>query len=360
MKIRFAAALAAAGVLVVPVAAEAATKTVVMGPTPKVSKSLEKSIADLNNFYPGNISVRRGDKVSFVPFGLHNASFPKRGGKPTALLAPGAPVSGSADAAGAPFWFNGQPNFGFNPALLKMAFGKTVTYTGAKAVDSGLPLADKPKPFVVKFTKQGSFTYYCSVHPRMKGKVTVKGTRASVPSPKADAARGAKEMDKDAKAASKLLAVTPPANTMLLGNANSRGVETFGIFPGGLPGKLTVPTGTTVEFKMAPNSREAHTATFGPGNPDKDPNSYLGTIAKSFQEAPQFDARAVYPSEPPSGTPTVLTPALHGNGFWNSGILDSDKATPLPDSSKVTFGAPGSYTFYCMIHPFMTGTVTVT
>jgi plastocyanin len=330
-----------------------------MGPTPKVSKSLEKYIADLNNFYPGSISVRKGDKVRFVPYGLHNASFPKKGGKPAALLVPAGRVSGAVDAAGAPFWFNGQPSFGFNPALRRSGFGKTVSFTGAKAVDSGLPLARKPKPFTVKFAKQGTFSYFCSMHPGMKGKVTVKSARASVPSAKADAARGAKEMAEDAKTAKSLAATKAPDRTVLLGAANARGVESFGIFPGGLPGKVTVRAGTTVEFRVPSLSREAHTATFGPGIPEKEPKSYLGTLAASFK-APVIDGRAIYPSEPPTGAPTVYTPALHGNGFWNSGVLDADKSSARPNAARVTFGQAGSFTFYCLILPFMVGTVTVT
>ena len=43
-------------------------------------------------------------------------------------------MGGCPDAAGAPFWFNGQPGVGFNPVLLKSAFGKSRSYTGAKAV----------------------------------------------------------------------------------------------------------------------------------------------------------------------------------------------------------------------------------
>ena len=44
-----------------------------------------------------------------------------------------------------------------------------------------------------------------------------------------------------------------------------------------------------------------------------------------------------------------------------SGALDRSSTTPqLPPSSLVTFSAPGTYQFYCMIHPFMHGTVTVT
>jgi plastocyanin len=71
-----------------------------------------------------------------------------------------------------------------------------------------------------------------------------------------------------------------------------------------------------------------------------------------------FDPRGVYPSEQPP-TAAALTPALHGNGFWNTGVMDTVAGTPLPGSNSVTFGAPGKYDFYCLIHPFMKATVTV-
>ena len=71
-----------------------------------------------------------------------------------------------------------------------------------------------------------------------------------------------------------------------------------------------------------------------------------------------LDPRGVYPSEQPPATGT-LTPALHGNGFWSTGVMDTAAGTPLPASNSVTFGAPGTYEFYCLIHPFMHATVTV-
>ena len=95
-------------------------------------------------------------------------------------------------------------------------------------------------------------------------------------------------------------------------------------------------------------------ATFGPGNIE-DPQSYLGAIAASF-ESPAIDPRGAYPSDV---TPVSLSPTTHGNGFWNSGPLDVVKQSPLPESSSLTFGTPGTYTYYCLIHPFMRGTVTV-
>jgi plastocyanin len=67
---------------------------------------------------------------------------------------------------------------------------------------------------------------------------------------------------------------------------------------------------------------------------------------------------SAYPSDPP-GAVAGLTPQSHGNGYWSSGVLDTTSASPLPASSRVRFDAPGTYTFYCLIHPFMKGTVQV-
>ncbi len=39
--------------------------------------------------------------------------------------------------------------------------------------------------------------------------------------------------------------------------------------------------------------------------------------------------------------------------------MDTVSASPLPASNRVTFAAAGTYQFYCMIHPFMHGTVVV-
>ena len=339
-------------VLAAPTAAGAATKSVTMGPTPKQGKVLQQQLSsDANQFFPGAVAIHVGDSVKFLPFGFHNADFPKRGGKALSLVAPGAPASGVVDADNVPFWFNGQPTLGLNPALLKSNFGKTVSYTGKKAVNSGLPLANRPKPFKVRFPKAGSFTYFCDVHPGMKGKVRVKKGGA-IPSKEADAKGVAKQVSKDVSAARKLRKAKPPANTVLLGNSDRSGVEYFGM----LPETLTVSVGTTVKFQMSKPSFEVHTGTFGPGDAEKDPNSYLGQLAASF-EGDQFDPRATYPSEPP-GTTGSFTSALHGNGFWNTGLLDSNPS-PLPASGQVTFAQAGSFSFVCLIHPFMKGTVIV-
>ena len=83
-------------------------------------------------------------------------------------------------------------------------------------------------------------------------------------------------------------------------------------------------------FRMHPDAYEVHTATSGPGNPETEPNCYLGQIAGELRNAPVFALAGRLPERAAPAGPATLTPALHGNGFWNSGVLDIDAATPLP------------------------------
>ncbi len=343
----------AIAVLAIPVAAQAATKTVSLGTTAAAQKALQKYGADSNDFFPHGITIHVGDSVKFQPSGFHTVDLPKKGGTFLPVFTPNGKVSGSADAAGAPFWFNGQDALGFNPALIPGLYGKKVTYDGSKTIESGLPLANKPKPILVTFRKTGKFTYYCDVHPGMKGVVTVKAKGAKIPTAAQDKAALKAQVAKVVKIAKALVKSTPPANTVSVGAAGASGVEAFTFFPS----TLTVAAGTTVTFTMSAKSLEVHTATTGPGDPEKDPTSYLGKIAASLN-SPSLDPAAVYPSDVPPA-PAALTPTLHGNGFWSSGALDTVSASPQPTSNRVTFAAAGTYQFYCMIHPFMHGTVVV-
>lgn len=356
VRLKVSLAIGAVVALAAPTVAQAAVKQVYMGTPPKYAKEFnQKYGTDVDAFLPHTITVNVGQKVKFIPVSFHTVDFPAKGQKPLGLIVPnGQKVSGLKDAAGNDFWFNGQDQVGFNPALLASTYGKTSTFNGKKRVETGLPLANKPKPAVVKFTKVGTFTYYCDVHPGMKGVVHVVAKKAKAPTVKQDAKAVAKTIKTDLGFAKKIGRTTVPAGQVDVGYAAPNGVELLGF----LPGNLTVKAGTTLTFTMTKGSVEDHTATFGPGNPESDPNSYLGQIAASIQ-SPVFDPRAVYPSDPP-GSPVAISPQLHGNGFWNSGVLDTSSATPLASKNVVRFDTPGTYDYYCMIHPFMHGVITVT
>jgi plastocyanin len=354
---RLTAALVVALVTVaIPAAAQAATKTVLMGNPHSSDAAFSKLDADVNDFFPHGTTLHVGDSVRFKPVAFHDVDLIAKGGRPLLAFAPtGQKISDVNDEAGQPFWFNGRDHVFFNTELFKLNFGKKFKFDGSKELVSGLPLVANPKPFTVKFTKKGSFRFFCNIHPDMAGRVIVRGRKARVKSVKDDA-RVIKRQVKTALRIARGLADNLPAtgDTIAVGSAGPHGVEYFGF----VPNNLTVDRGTTVTFRITDPSYSGHTATIGPGDP-QDKGSYLGKLASSLVSFGPFDPRAVYPSEP-RGTVATLTPTYHGNGFWNTGIIDSSDSThTIRDTYRVTFGEAGTYNVFCLIHASMHATVTV-
>src|SRR5215211_5978358 len=289
--------------VLLPAAAQAAEKSVNVGVPRASQRALQPTFSDVNDFFPHQVTIHVGDTVRFVPSGFHTVNLPARGGRKLPIITPlTQPIAGSVDAAGAPFWFNGQPSVGLNPLLLRQGFGKRFSYTGARRVLSGLPLARRPQPMTVRFARAGTFRYFCDVHLGMTGIVRVVRPSRSIPSAAADRATLRRQVASTLATAKALAASTPatPANTVDAG-LEGRGNVTFLGFK---PNAMTVPTGTTVTFRMAARS-EVHTATTGPGDPENQPASYLGQIVAGLQ-GPVFDSRGAFPSEPP-GALAALT-----------------------------------------------------
>ena len=76
-------------------------------------------------------------------------------------------------------------NFSFGPTALTVAVGTTVTWTNRDDIPHTVVSTDDPKAFKSKvldtdekfsftFTKAGTYPYFCSVHPKMTGKVIVQ------------------------------------------------------------------------------------------------------------------------------------------------------------------------------------------
>jgi plastocyanin len=347
-----AALVATAVVLAVPASASAATKVVTAGVPVASQKAFGTS--EVNDFFPTGVKIHRGDSIRFLPAGFHDVDLPKKGGGANPFFVPtGQKVTGALDAAGVAYWFNGLDQLGVNPVIgAATGFGKTVTYTGSKPVISGLP-PNQPKAMTVKFTKVGSYTYFCDIHPGMKGLVTVVSRGRPVPSARAHARRVKNQVARDLAILKTLKKKKPPAGTVDVGEAGTHGVEYFGM----LPATATVPVGGTLTFRMTARSREVHTATFGPGDINQ-PSTFMGKLSASVR-SPVPDPAALYPSDRPPG-PAAFSPTIHGNGFWNSGTMDALAATPtVPGATQLTFSTPGTYTYHCLIHPFMKATVVV-
>jgi plastocyanin len=76
-------------------------------------------------------------------------------------------------------------NFSFGPATLTVAVGTTVIWINRDDIPHTVVSTDDPKAFKSKvldtdekfsytFAKQGIYPYFCSVHPKMTGKVVVQ------------------------------------------------------------------------------------------------------------------------------------------------------------------------------------------
>jgi plastocyanin len=337
----------AAGLAVLPAAAAARSQVVYAGGQPGFQAKLGKQFkyGEALAFFPSTVTVHVGDTVVWqgMSINFHTIDLPARRAKPLPLIAPtGQTVTGINDFAGSPFWFNGKvPQLSFNPALDAPSGGHT--YTGTSRVDSGLAFGP-PAPFKVKFTKPGHYAYFCDVHPGMHGLVTVVPKGKPIPSAAQNAATVAKEQAADVVTAKRL------AKTKVRGDRVSLGVvggvvEVLRMFQG----VVHVPVGTTVTFAMPAGSGETHTATFGP-------QPYLNTLATGF-DMPVIDSRSIYASSPPG--PISLNATSHGNGFANTGALQSFAGAALPAVGKITFTQKGTYNFQCLIHPFMRGSIVV-
>jgi plastocyanin len=334
-----------------PATAGARTKVVTAGPPRSINKVaaryLPKSFnkrynPDINAFFSRRTTIHVGDTVSFHLNGFHTVDLPGKSNDDLPLIVPTGKVAiGFNDAAGKPFWFNGQPELGLNPQLFSRSTRHT--YNGSRRLDSGVTSS---KPFKVRFTKPGTYKFFCDVHPGMVGFVTVKRRARRIPSAARDAVAIRAQETADVKAARKLIKARQPKNTVSVGDSTPGGVELYTMFPN----TLTVNPGTVVTFHMSRHSRETHTASFGPA-------AYLTPIAKSFEQA-DFSPLGTYPSDPFS--PLVHSSGSHGNGFVNTGPLDNDPSTThIGPSSKIDFTSPGTYHYVCLIHPFMHGTIIV-
>ena len=74
-------------------------------------------------------------------------------------------------------------NFAFGPDTLTVAVGTTVTWTNRDDIPHTVvstdgvfksKVRDTDETFSYKFEKAGTYSYYCSVHPKMIGKVVVQ------------------------------------------------------------------------------------------------------------------------------------------------------------------------------------------
>jgi plastocyanin len=342
---------AVALVLQAPAAALGATKTVYAGPPARAAGAPEG--LELNGFYREHVTVRVGDTVRWELRGFHNVLFAGEEEAPPLLVADTSrPYAGFRDAAGALLWFNGQPSVAFNPRVA-LGVGDR-TFEGTDLHNSGLPLREGVSPYRLRFTRPGNFRYLCTVHPGMEADVKVVSRRRPVPSAAADRRAALREMRRDVRRANRLEGFRPRGNRVVSGH--DRDAVAFLRF---FPERRTIAAGETVEFSID-SVTEIHNVVFGAAR-YRLRQAGIDPVAPGGAEGPAgaLQPRGVFPSEPPAaGTPN-FDGTNHGNGFLNTGILDTNPLSPSPISARVRFPRRGTFTYECTIHPGMIGWVVV-
>lgn len=76
-------------------------------------------------------------------------------------------------------------NFSFSPAVVQVPAGSTITWENHDDMPHTITSTEKPRTlaspaidsgehYTASFPKPGTYTYFCSLHPRMTGTVIVK------------------------------------------------------------------------------------------------------------------------------------------------------------------------------------------
>lgn len=225
-----------------------------------------------------------------------------------------------------------------------------------------LPIAEDAQP--------GTYRYYCNYHwTQMSGTVEIVEAEATIPSQEAVNRQARKEIDQDAEVALEKLEEAKAAKTVesSVGNlslplAGREADEDFAVIINEfLPRKVEAKVGQPVTWTF---DGIAHTVSFNvpkyfPVFTVEEDSREVEWNPKSYEpvgwKVPQR------PEEGPDGGPDDEPEPRKvdvgtwdgGGGFRSSGALDPG------ESFTLTFTKPGTYSYACVLHPQMVGTVAV-
>jgi plastocyanin len=300
---------------------------------------------EFHAFFPGEITINEGDAIwfDFGMGGFHTATF-LNGADPLPVIIPD-PEATATPAPGE------APKLILNPAVIFPSGGDT--YDGTAMVNSGIDVfRDPSQPFVLNFTKAGSYDYICDVHAAvMKGKVIVQA---------AGSAAAHTQADYDAMAQDEMAQLQTKADEELkeyaeatsVANADGTTAWTATVGAGGessvriqafLPEQLSVKVGDAVTW-VHHASGEPHTVSFiGAGEaPPEDPVEQFADGSPKFVQNPLN----IFPQ----GGDT-----WSGTGWVSSGLLGFPPAGFPETEYTLTFDTPGDYIYYCVLHGDSTG-----
>jgi plastocyanin len=391
--------LIAAGVLIGGLLLMTGSVAVAAPVTPQFTITADRASAipaghrwSFNDFFPRTATIATGGSMQFTNEGFHTATL-----LPTSWsVAADLDVNGaiSADIDDSARNTNGTTKAILNiGALLPVPASGCGTaetpcvFDGTGIVSMGAPLAGPPAPFVVTVTAPpGTYAFQCRIHPKMAGALTVvaAGAAGTTTAASADAA-AATQATEDVAAG--LKAETASSKAGAVKHAN--GTTTWTLFAGTsdpagrvavldmLPRTVTIRSGDAVIWRPL-DRKEPHTVTF--------PNDLNSDIVPLCEGPGGNDTPAIPIVTPPmspfdfgcDGRPADEFELTGGNGVTaitspqtvsDSGIVayrtlaaGFDAPTTVARSSwRVSFAGAksGTYTYVCMIHDGMNGTIVV-
>jgi len=345
-----------------------------------------------NDFFPRTATIATGQSLQFTNEGFHTATLLPASWTAAADLDVNGIVS--ADIDDTALNPNGTTKVLENiaPVLPVPAQGCGTAETpcefdGSAIVSMGAPLAGPPAPFVVKVTAlPGNYVFHCRIHPKMAGSLTVvaagaAGTTTSASADAAATAQAAADVAAGLKAetaASKAKSVKHPNGTttwtLTAGTSDPAGhVAVLDM----LPRKVTIRPGDAVIWRPLDRG-EPHTVTFpsdqnseaipmceGPGGKDTPAVPTVIPPTSPFDFA--CDGRPADEIEfgGGNGVTAIKTPTT----ISDSGLLAyrteaagfDVPASAALSSWRVSFAGAqkGTYTYVCMVHDGMQGTIVV-
>jgi plastocyanin len=201
------------------------------------------------------------------------------------------------------------------------------------------PDPTKPFSYTLTFTKAGTFTYLCLLHPGMEGRVVVEDRAGETPTQAT--ARRMQERAAALSAGDRAYRQWGPVvdgktvTIRMIGDPRAHwSVLRFTSTP------LVVARGTTVVWEMR-DPQEIHAVTFPGGQ---------GGASNFILPQPQTDGPPKLLENPQVVVPTTAT-EYNGNGLTSSGII-LPPGTPgnPPTSYRLTFTEPGQFAYVCAIH----------
>ncbi len=313
------------------------------------------------DFFSRNVTVHTGDKLdfhgaaTFHVIALASNAADARISFPLFLSDtddPAAPGSGTSK-----LMFGPAGLAAFAPPACGLSLSTACSFTGTNIPIT--PLPGGADWFVQVNAAPGTYNYFCYIHPGMQGTLNVVGPDRPTTTQGQIEAKSFGQFTSDRAQA---LDVEAAANVVSF-TGGEPGTRTYQVHVGinaadshvaileMLPNLLSLAPGDSVQYLWS-DPHEAHSVTF-PASAD------VADFAPEIEPGPPFEFEFVAdPGNAVSGTP-LSSPAT----LVDSGVLIGT-AYGVPSSQSWSAAtangtASGAYTYHCVIHDFMVGTLQV-